>query len=267
MKWRLAAAALAVTFAAGAAHAGRTCEEKSPAADKFAQGLNLAYATAQELDRSGAQVVVLARAGQNLSDYGLRWSHIGIAYRDEAAGQPVWRVLHKLNHCGTATADLYRQGLGEFFLDDPYRYEAAYAVLRPEVQQALLPILRNGARAAAMHGERYNMLAYPWSVEYQQSNQWVTETLASAIAPADVFTRQQAQVWLKDSGYRPSDLRISAAKRLGARIGMANIAFDDHPSEKRFSGHIETTTADSVFSWLARSKFAEAPRFVSVTDR
>ena len=42
----------------------------------------LALATERALDASGADVVVLARAGQDLSAYGLRYSHLGFAYRD-----------------------------------------------------------------------------------------------------------------------------------------------------------------------------------------
>ena len=41
--------------------------------------------------------------------------------------------------------------------------------------------------------------------------------------------------------------------RLGARVSAANVAFDDHPSAKRYSDRIETVTVDSVFDWLERS--------------
>ncbi len=41
--------------------------------------------------------------------------------------------------------------------------------------------------------------------------------------------------------------------RLGARMTAANVAFDDHPNEKRFSDRIETVTVDSVFTWLRRT--------------
>jgi hypothetical protein len=44
--------------------------------------MELAERTARRLDASGAQVVVLARAGQDLGRYGLSWSHMGFAYRD-----------------------------------------------------------------------------------------------------------------------------------------------------------------------------------------
>lgn len=47
--------------------------------------------------------------------------------------------------------------------------------------------------------------------------------------------------------------------RLGARIGTANIAFDDHPNAKRFADRIETVTVDSVFDWLQASRLATAP--------
>ncbi|KAB2899078.1 MAG: DUF2145 domain-containing protein, partial [Burkholderiaceae bacterium] len=57
-----------------------------------AHGLGVAHAvhddevaacqrTARALDASGAQVVVLGRAGQDLSKYGLRYSHLGWAYK------------------------------------------------------------------------------------------------------------------------------------------------------------------------------------------
>ena len=40
---------------------------------------------------------------------------------------------------------------------------------------------------------------------------------------------------------------------MGARVTAANVAFDDHPNEKRFSDRIETVIVDSDFAWLNRS--------------
>ena len=252
---RLAAAAL-LFAAATAATAGRPCETQAQSQSDVVQGMALASNTAAALDRSGAQVVMLARAGQDLSRYGLQWSHLGLAYRDSAAPQAPWRVLHKLNHCSTAEAALYRQGLGEFFLDHPFRYEALFVVLAAPVQARLLPLLRDNAAAARWHEPRYNMLAYPWAQLYQQSNQWAIETLAGAMEPG-ATTRERAQGWLLSKGYEPSTLRLGALTRLGARASMANVAFDDHPNHKRFADRIETVTADSVFEWLLRSGLAE----------
>ena len=102
------------------------------------------------------------------------------------------------------------------------------------------------------------MLAYPWAQTYQQSNQWAIETLAGAAEPA-ASSRRQAQAWLQLRGYEPTTLRLGAMTRLGARATPANIAFDDHPNDKRFSDRIETVTVDSVFAWLQRSGLGTAP--------
>jgi len=237
-----------LALVAATANAGRSCESKPPQVDAIERSLALAEHTARALDASGAQVVVLARAGQNLSAYGLRYSHLGLAYREGDR----WRVLHKLNQCGTATAALYRQGLGEFFLDDLYRYEAAVVVLAPALQQRLIGTLRDNTRAVQLHTAAYSMVAYPWAQTYQQSNQWALETFAMTQDDA-ATTRPRAQAWLQLKGYEPTTLHISAFKRLGARMTAANVAFDDHPNEKRFTDRIETVTVDSVFAWLNRS--------------
>ena len=245
--------------AATAAHAGRSCDEKPPTTRQIEQGLNLAQATARQLDASGAQVVLLARAGQDLSKYGLQWSHLGFVYKDEAAG--AWRVMHKLNHCGTDHAALYRQGLGEFFMDSPHRYEAAFVVLKPELQQALLPLLADNSRVTRFNERRYSMVAYAFGTKYQQSNQWVLETLASAAAPG-VVSRRAAQDWLQAQGYQPTDLHLSTLTRLGGRMTRANIAFDDHPNARRFSSHIDTVTVDSMFAWMPRVNLSEPPQLI-----
>jgi len=254
-------AAVAALMLATAAHAGRPCEEKPQTTRQVEQGLNLAQATARQLDATGAQVAILARAGQDLSKYGLQWSHLGFVYKDMSKQPAVWRVMHKLNHCGTDHAALYRQGLGEFFMDNPYRYDAAFVVLKPELQQALLPILADNARVARFNERRYSMVAYAFGTQYQQSNQWVLETLAGAAAPG-ILSRRAAQDWLRDQGYVPTDLHLSTLTRLGGRLTQANIAFDDHPSARRFTSHIDTVTVDSMFAWLPRAQLSEPPQRV-----
>jgi hypothetical protein len=273
---------LTLALLTGAAQAGRPCEAQLPQAASVASGLQLAERTARALDASGAEVVVLARAGQDLSRWGQRWSHLAFAYRvsppkgpeatprfvmanyqaaEQATVPGVWRVVHKLNHCGSDRAALYRQGLAEFFLDSPHRYEAAYAVLEPGLQRQLLPLLQDGLLVARWHERRYNLVAYPWATRYQQSNQWLLETLAGAAEPG-ANDRRRAQAWLQFKGYQPGRLHIDSFTRLGARLTKANVAFDDHPSTQRFAGRIDTVTADSVFRWLPAAGLAEVERHV-----
>lgn len=247
---------------AGSAQAGRSCEDRPLTADVMVKGLNLAARTAKALDaefqKNGTQVVLLARQGQDLSKYDLKYSHYGWAYRTPAGP---WRVAHKLNECGTASGHIYRQGLGEFFLDDMWRYEAAIQIPTPAVQQALLKFL-SAPTVLRLQNEPYSMVSYVWSSKYQQSNQWATETLAAAMEPAAIQNRAQAQAWLQAKGYEPSALIIRAFSRLGGRMTAANIAFDDHPNEKRFASRIETVTVDSVTQWLQRTQLASAVRTV-----
>ena len=264
---RGAAACALLALVAGGARAGRSCESKPPTVDAVQRSLTLAQHTAAKLDASGAQVVVLARAGQDLSAYGLRYSHLGLAYRESPpatggkASPAVWRVVHKLNQCGTAQAAVYRQGLGEFFMDDLFEFEAAIVVLAPEVQARMLKTLQDNSGIATLHTPAYSMVAYPWAQTYQQSNQWALETLAMT-QDASAGSRERAQAWLRLKGYEPTTLKISAIKRLGARVTAANVAFDDHPNEKRFSDRIETVTVDSVFAWLNRTGLGSAVQVV-----
>jgi len=253
------------------------------------RALGLAERLQQSLDASGAQVVIVARAGQDLRKYGLDWSHLAFVYRDElpvpaplagravllgqisaatADGLPLrqpqrgtWRVVHKLNQCGTAEAAVFRQGLAEFFLDTPFRYEAAFVVPAPEAQAALLQVLTDDRRLVQWHTPAYSVIAYPWSTRYQQSNQWALETLAGALDPA-ASTRQRAQAWLQLHDYQPTVLHIDALTRLGGRMTRANVAFDDHPNAKRFNDHIETVTVESMFAWMQRMQIAGPPTVV-----
>ncbi|WP_077032683.1 DUF2145 domain-containing protein [Pelomonas sp. KK5] len=253
MKRHLQAWWLVLALIGTTAQAGQTCRAEAPTVSEIERGMAMAQATAAKLDASGADVLLLARAGQNLDKYGLRWSHLGFAYRDTEGR---WRVLHKLNDCGTDHSSIFRQGLGEFFMDKPWRYQAAYEPLAPTLQKALLPLLRGeqGAALMTMDEPRYNMVAYAWGTRFQQSNQWALETLAMvAGGPGD---RAGAQRWLQAQGYQPTVLHLSALERLGAETTRANVSFNDHPNGERFSGRIATVTADSIFAWLPRAGLA-----------
>ena len=243
---------LGTAIIATPAHAGRSCEETALKLQTMEQALAFATRVSAALDATGATVVALARVGQDLGKYGMRYSHFGWAYKTSAG----WVVAHKLNQCGTATAQLYRQGLGQFFLDDLFAYEAGVLIPTAQVQERLLSLLQDDTKLKQLHRPAYNMLAYPWAQKYQQSNQWALETLALAMEP-DAIDRSRAQNWLKLKDYAPAVLLIGPGTRLGARMTRANIAFDDHPNEKRFSDRIETVSVESVFEWMRQANLSE----------
>lgn len=241
---------LALALAAPPVLAGAACSDKPPSADSVRKGLQLALQTFQALDASGARLALIGRVGSDLSKHNLRYSHMGMVWRDHPKGR--WTVVHMLNECGTATSALYDEGLGNFFNDDPFAYETIIAIPSADNQDRLIKALGT-ALPASLFQPQYNMLAYPWATKYQNSNQWLVEVLAAAWSPpGSVFNRQQAQGWLKQAGYQPTLLRIGAMERLGGRMFRANIAFDDHPNELRFSSQIYTVTVESVIEFVRR---------------
>jgi hypothetical protein len=242
---RLLALVLAACLA-GSAYAGNACEEIPPTQEKFSQSMQLAEMTYKELDNSGAQVAFVARVGQNLSRYGLRYSHMAFVWRDHPEGR--WLVVHELNACGTASSALFNEGLGNFFMD-VHRNEARIFIPTARTQQQLADIL-SGSMPSQLHSANYNMLAFPFSQQYQNSNQWLLETYAAAVSGERIDNRAKAQAWLRLADYRPITVEISAMTRLGARLSRANIAFDDHPFDRRMAGHIDTVSVESVLRFL-----------------
>ena len=244
----LSVLALALAATAGPAHAGTPCEGKPASPEQARNSMQMADITRTTLERLDDEVVLIARAGQDLSKYGLTYSHMAFAVREHPAG--AWSIVHKLNSCGTASSALYDEGLVNFFSDSPFRYQAGIWRLAPEAQARLKKALI-GKKARDYLESNYSLVAYPFSTRYQNSNGWVLEMLAFALAPEDeANTRVTAQAWLKANGYVPTQLELGALTRLGARMTKANVAFDDHPSDLRWSGRIQTVTVDSIVTWL-----------------
>ena len=115
------------------------------------------------------------------------------------------------------------------------------------------------------------MLHASWNAMVKSSSDKSLDTalinlLASFLAiPLVVwFGWPQAQAWLRFKGYQPAVMRIGAMTRLGARVGMANVAFDDHPNEQRYAGRIETVTVESMLDWLPRAGLGSAPQRLSL---
>ena len=248
MRKALLLALACLALLGGRVQAGQTCSETPPTAETLQKAFRLALKARDALEASGAEVALIARVGQDLSKYRLRYSHLGFAWRDHPRGR--WLVVHMLNQCGTAQSDLYNEGLANFFLDDLFAWEGLIVVPGEEMQKKIAASLREG-NFVRLHEPSYNMLAYPFSTRYQNSNQWALEVMADAAGPGPLAGRSETQQWLKTNAYAPTTLDIPAMTRLGGRMFRANIAFDDHPSERRWAGQIDTVTVESVFAFVA----------------
>jgi hypothetical protein len=252
MGWRriCCAMALGVTLH-GAVFAGQTCSDAPPRPDSVRMAFSSASALSAALDKAQPQVALVARVGQDLSKYGLRYSHVAFVLKDPASGQ--WRTMHLLNACGTAESAIWKEGLANFFLDDLFSYESLLIIPSPEAQRKIAARLADPSQYLALFTPHYNMLAYPFSTRYENSNQWALELLTRAYAEnIDIDSRDKSQQWLKLMGYEPTTLKLGPMTRLGGRMFRANIAFDDHPNERRFSDKIDTVTVLSMTQFLKK---------------
>ncbi|MFI4887367.1 MAG: DUF2145 domain-containing protein, partial [Burkholderiales bacterium] len=80
------ALAVVVAFMSFCASAGQACTEKTLQPADVRAALSLALDVKQALDREHAHVAIVARVGRDLSRYGLRYSHVGFAWRDHPRG-------------------------------------------------------------------------------------------------------------------------------------------------------------------------------------
>ena len=228
--------------------AGQGCSDKLLTVETYRLALGTAAKVQKRLDEIGSPVVVLGRMGQDLGKYGLRYTHAGLVYK-QPDGR--WRVAHLLNRCGSADADLWYEGLGNFFLDDMFSYDAVAVVPPPAVATKLHARLQDGPLLHTLFSARYSMVAYPFATRYQNSNTWVLENMAAAMADGrQLYTREQSQAWLQQQGYQPTELELGTLTRLGGRMFKANIAFDDHPDALRYRSRIQTVSVDSMIRFV-----------------
>ncbi|HMS26453.1 MAG TPA: DUF2145 domain-containing protein [Burkholderiaceae bacterium] len=239
----------------GYLQAGTTCSDEPPQPTSIKKAFEAAYKTHQRLESLQPKVALIGRVGQDLSKYGLRYTHIAFIHKDTSSGQ--WRTTHLLNACNSNQSALWQEGLANFFLDDLFAFDALLVVPSPALQDKLLSVINNTDTIKSMHHPVYNMLAYPFSEQYQNSNQWALELFAKAISSQTTFVapinnRKQAQQWLKLTNFEPTTLKLSTTTRLGARMFRANVAFDDHPNERRFADLIDTVTVESLAAYIKR---------------
>lgn len=253
---------------AGPALAGRDCEQRAPTLEAVLMAEQASSALHDVLEGSGAELAIVGRVGSDVSKYGLRYTHAGIAVRQHPKGR--WLVRHMLNHCGRPTSSLFDQGLTVFFLDDPFAYDALVLIPTPAEQAQLREIVLSET-ALALHEPAYSTLAYPFSERYQNSNQWLLELLALS-ASGGPLHRRQAQLHLRNSGYRASTVQLPALQRLGAALFKANVRFDDHPISERLSGRYSVVTVKSIEAYLQRTGLLDrrivvtAPPVIAASD-
>ena len=253
------ALAAALLAAAGAAQAGslppRGCDRASTiTATQQDRLLRFAAVVREALAASGAQAALISRSGTDLSRFGLRYSHAGVALADGL--DTPWAVRQLYYACAEGAPRLFDQGLAGFVSggDDASLGYVSLLLLPPDAAAPLAAATRDNALALGLLNATYSANAYPFSTTYQNCNQWVAELLAAASTGAR--SREDAQAWLRAEGYAPEPVHASAWLLLAGRF-VPWLHFDDHPAEQLNAGAVQTSLPASLEAF-ARHRWPEA---------
>lgn len=251
LRCRLCIGLLTLLLAFGMAWAGQDCAERPAAtAQGLEQGLQLGKKVRDQLEQSGASMALVGRMGLNLSEYGQRYSHMGVALRDHVLNR--WQVVHLFNTCGTGESDILTQPLESFYQTDLFDYEALLVVPSYAAQGRLRAAFMNPANARRLHQKAYNLISHPFNTAYQNSNQWILETLALGLSTDPMPDRAAAQRWLKAQAFEPAGVRIPNLRRSAARLFSPHVHFSDHTQEEYEKQTYLVVTVESIVKFLSR---------------
>lgn len=197
-----------------------------------------------ELERSGASVALIARSGLDLGRFGQRYSHAGVSLK--SGPETPWAVRQLYFDCDERRPRLFDQGMAAFVLgsEEPTLGYVSVLLLPPVPAAALERTARDARKALALLGTEYSANAYPFSLRYQNCNQWVAELLATAWG-ADGGTggdpghatavatgeRERAQRWLRGEGYEATVFDVGWRALMWAGKLIPWVHDDDHPAE------------------------------------
>ena len=240
--WLRCMTALGLALASATAQAGvlRACDAPAPiSAEQQDTLLRFAALIKAELDRSGQRVAIVSRSGMDLSRFGHRYSHAGIALL--ASPNAPWSVRQLYFACDEGKPRIFDQGIAGFVLgtSSPDLGYVSVVLLPPEQAAQVERKALDNALALQLLGGTYSANAYAFDSRYQNCNQWVMEILAAAWGAgaepppigAEPSPRAQAQRWLKDQGYLPSEMTVHNPALMLAAAFVPYLHNDDHPTE------------------------------------
>ncbi len=196
--------------------------------------LRFAAIVREELGQGGDAAALVSRSGLDLSRFNIRYSHAAVAWR-EADG--AWSARQLYYACDESRPRIFDQGLAGFAMgtDDPSLGYVAIVRLPADAAAALRSAALDTPRALRLLAARYSANAYPFSLRYQNCNQWVMEMLAAAwggLADGDEL-RARAQDWLRSEQYAPEPIAVGSRLLMLASAFVPLLHLDDHPQEDR----------------------------------
>ncbi len=221
----------------------------------------------RELEESGETVALVARSGLDLSRFRLRYSHAGVSLK--SSDNTPWSVRQLYYACDEQRPRLYDQGLSGFLFgtDDPTVGYVSIVLPHGTEAAALESAALDTARGLRLLGATYSANAYPFSLRYQNCNQWVAELLATAWgAPDDAQDlRPQAQRWLAQRGYEPPAIDVGSHWVMFAAPFVPLIHLDDHPREDLHALRVRTSLPQAIEAFV-RERLPGAKRIEMCHD-
>lgn len=251
--WLAAWLLLGVSVVQAASTGVRYCDQPQPlSARQQDRLLQFAAVARRELEGSGHDVALVARSGLDLSRFGVRYSHAGVSLR--ASGNAPWSVRQLYFSCDEGRPRLYDQGLAGFVLAAAADATVGYLSivwLPREQAQALERAVLDNARALRLLAADYSANAYPFSVRYQNCNQWVIELLAAAWGglPDDDALRARAQAWLAAQRYDPAAIDVGSWLMIAGHF-VPWVHYDDHPQEDLAAQRLRTSLPLSIEAFV-----------------
>jgi hypothetical protein len=255
----LRTALLAAVLVGGGAHAAsfRACDPPDTLdAGQKDRLFRFGAAIKAELDKSGRRLALVARSGTDLSRFGVRYSHAGFSLR--ASPDTPWAVRQLYYACDEKQPRIFDQGMLAFVLgmnEPTLGYVSVLLLPEPdgaEIEQAAL----DKRLALQLLGATYSANAYPFSLRYQNCNQWVVEVLAAArgrLQAADTppeSLRERAQAWLKTQGYEPSVIDVGWRPLMWGPAFVPWLHNDDHPEEDQMQKLYRVSMPASIEGFL-----------------
>jgi hypothetical protein len=257
---RIAASFALAALTLGAAANARAgipalCERgKEVSAEEQDRVLRFAAVAKQELERSGARVALVSRAGLDLSRFGLLYSHAGIALKDNPDGP--WAVRQLYYACDESRPRLFDQGIAGFAMGAEVPSSGHLSLLfLPDEQAAPLARAALDKRLAlALLAGRYSANAYAFGTRYQNCNQWVAELIASAWGGTDgeEGAREHAQAWLRMQGYTAGPIKVPSRWMMFAGQFVPLVHVNDHPVDDIYALALQVSVPASIEHFVQR---------------
>jgi hypothetical protein len=258
------AAGLLMVSMAAQAFSFEVCDRpKDPSADQRDVMLRFGALVRDELAASGQDVVLIARSGLDLHKLDVRYSHEGVALKDND-GKP-WSVRELYYSCEDHKPRIFDEGMSGFLMgtDDPDTGYISLVFLPPDHAAPLRATAVDKHHALGVLGASYSANAYPFSTRHQNCNQWVMELLADAwdadtdasartnAGPgADAEARTRAQRWMRAQGYLPTVFTASAHPMTWIPDLVPWLANDDHPAEEVAHNRYNVSMPSSIETFV-----------------